>query len=170
MARLRTLAQEALTWPHLSDRQRLMWATVLQLDVVPLPEMTHGWVGWDGAWWVHQRRPGGIWFTKSDTSFARIQKDVYFCCLSKGVRYVVGLVVLGFGKSYPARSGAPATRSCMFWLGMVRRSTALVGYMCIRVFHIYIYYGISVSSWRFEELPPWFVERQNITRRHPGQG
>ena len=139
MARLRTLAQEALTWPHLSDRQRLMWATVLQLDVVPLPEMTHGWVGWDGAWWVHQRRPGGIWFTKSDTSFARIQKDVYFCCLSKGVRYMVGLVVLGFGKSYPARSGAPATRSCMFWLGMVRRSTALVGYMCIRVFHIYIY-------------------------------
>eukprot|EP00435_Cladocopium_sp_Y103_P033664 s1811_g8.t1 len=42
MARLRALAQEALTWPHLSDEQRLKWATVLQLDVVPLQEMTQG--------------------------------------------------------------------------------------------------------------------------------
>ena len=38
MERLRSLAQEALTWPHLNDEQRLMWATVLELDVVPLQE------------------------------------------------------------------------------------------------------------------------------------
>ena len=38
MQRLRSLAQEALTWSHLNDEQRLMWATVLELDVVPLQE------------------------------------------------------------------------------------------------------------------------------------
>jgi len=38
MERLRSLAHEALTWPHLNDQQRLMWATVLELDVVPLQE------------------------------------------------------------------------------------------------------------------------------------
>ena len=38
MERLRNLAREALTWPHLNGQQRLMWATVLELDVVPLQE------------------------------------------------------------------------------------------------------------------------------------
>ena len=37
MERLRNLAQEALSWPHLNGQQRLM-ATVLELDVVPLQE------------------------------------------------------------------------------------------------------------------------------------
>ena len=38
MQRLRNLAHEALSWPHLNGQQRLMWATVLELDVVPLQE------------------------------------------------------------------------------------------------------------------------------------
>eukprot|EP00434_Breviolum_minutum_P004561 symbB.v1.2.004024.t1/scaffold227.1/size261201/10 len=38
MERLRNLAHEALSWPHLNGQQRLMWATVLELDVVPLQE------------------------------------------------------------------------------------------------------------------------------------
>ena len=40
MERLRNLAREALTWEHLSDQQRLVWAAVLKLDVVPLQETT----------------------------------------------------------------------------------------------------------------------------------
>ncbi|CAE7947855.1 pol [Symbiodinium sp. KB8] len=35
MERLRALAREALTWPFLKDQQRLMWAAVLEFDVVP---------------------------------------------------------------------------------------------------------------------------------------
>ena len=49
MERLRNLAHEALTWPHLNDQQRLMWATVLELNVVPLQEQHRNlllWVGW----------------------------------------------------------------------------------------------------------------------------
>ena len=42
MERLRNLAREALTWPHLNGQQRLMWATVLELDVVPLQEQLPG--------------------------------------------------------------------------------------------------------------------------------
>ncbi len=38
MQRLRNLAHEALMWPHLKGQQRLMWATVLELDVVPVQE------------------------------------------------------------------------------------------------------------------------------------
>ena len=39
MERLRNLAQEALTWPHLSERQRLVWAAALELDAVPFQEL-----------------------------------------------------------------------------------------------------------------------------------
>ena len=39
MERLRNLAQEALTWPHLGDRQRLLWAAALELDAVPFQEL-----------------------------------------------------------------------------------------------------------------------------------
>ena len=39
MERLRNLAREALTWEHLSDQQRLVWAAALELDVVPVQEM-----------------------------------------------------------------------------------------------------------------------------------
>ena len=38
MQRLRNLAHEALTWPHLGERQRLVWAAVLELDAVPLQD------------------------------------------------------------------------------------------------------------------------------------
>ena len=38
MQRLRNLAQEALTWPHLGQKQRLVWAAVVELDAVPLQE------------------------------------------------------------------------------------------------------------------------------------
>ena len=38
MERLRNLAREALTWEHLSDQQRLVWAAALELDVVPMQE------------------------------------------------------------------------------------------------------------------------------------
>ena len=38
MERLRNLAHEALTWPHLNGQHRLMWATVLELDVVPVQD------------------------------------------------------------------------------------------------------------------------------------
>ncbi|CAE7353475.1 Ken-052 [Symbiodinium sp. CCMP2456] len=35
MERMRSLAQEALTWPFLDERQRLVWAAVLEFDAVP---------------------------------------------------------------------------------------------------------------------------------------
>ena len=38
MERLRNLAHEALSWAHLNGQQRLKWATVLELDVVPVQE------------------------------------------------------------------------------------------------------------------------------------
>ena len=40
MERLRNLAREALTWEHLSDHQRLVWAAALEMDVVPVQETT----------------------------------------------------------------------------------------------------------------------------------
>ena len=44
MQRLRNLAQEALTWPHLGERQQLVWAAALELDAVPLQELLdHLW-------------------------------------------------------------------------------------------------------------------------------
>ena len=39
MERLRKLAREALTWGHLSDQQRLVWAAALELDAVPVQEL-----------------------------------------------------------------------------------------------------------------------------------
>eukprot|EP00438_Fugacium_kawagutii_P029161 Skav216180 [mRNA] locus=scaffold2249:124226:133669:+ [translate_table: standard] len=36
MQRLRRLASEALTWPHLRARQQLVWASTMTLDAVPL--------------------------------------------------------------------------------------------------------------------------------------
>ena len=38
MERLRNLAREALSWRHLNGQQRLLWATVLELNVVPLQD------------------------------------------------------------------------------------------------------------------------------------
>ena len=38
MERLQNLAREALTWEHLSEQQRLVWAAALELDVVPVQE------------------------------------------------------------------------------------------------------------------------------------
>ncbi|OLP82821.1 putative helicase [Symbiodinium microadriaticum] len=35
MERVRSLAKEALTWPFLDERQRLVWAAVLEFDAVP---------------------------------------------------------------------------------------------------------------------------------------
>ena len=46
MERLRNLAHEALSWPHLNGQQRLMWATVLELDVVPLQERHPSFWSW----------------------------------------------------------------------------------------------------------------------------
>ena len=47
MQRLRNLAQEALTWPHLGERQRLVWAAALELDAVPFQELLdHLWCLW----------------------------------------------------------------------------------------------------------------------------
>ena len=40
MQRLRNLAQEALTWPHLGQRQQLVWAAALELNAVPMQERT----------------------------------------------------------------------------------------------------------------------------------
>ena len=48
MQRLRNLAREALTWEHLSDQQRLVWAATLELDVVPVQEGT----GCSEVYWV----------------------------------------------------------------------------------------------------------------------
>ena len=38
MERLRNLAREVLTWEHLSDQQRLVWAAALELDAVPVQD------------------------------------------------------------------------------------------------------------------------------------
>ena len=42
MQRLRNLAHEALTWPHLGERQRLVWAAALELEAVPLQDHLQG--------------------------------------------------------------------------------------------------------------------------------
>ncbi|CAE8619268.1 unnamed protein product, partial [Polarella glacialis] len=39
LQRVRALAREALTWPHLPAWQRLEWAAALMLDVVPMKEL-----------------------------------------------------------------------------------------------------------------------------------
>ena len=39
MQRLRNLAHEALTWPHLGEKQRLVWAAALELEAVPFQEL-----------------------------------------------------------------------------------------------------------------------------------
>ncbi|CAE8720533.1 unnamed protein product [Polarella glacialis] len=39
MQRVRALASEALTWPHLPDWQRLEWAAAVLLDAVPMKEL-----------------------------------------------------------------------------------------------------------------------------------
>ncbi|CAE7730307.1 Ken-052 [Symbiodinium pilosum] len=39
MVRIRTLAQEALSWTFLEANQRLMWASVLEFDAVPIQEL-----------------------------------------------------------------------------------------------------------------------------------
>ena len=39
MERLQGLAREALTWPFLVDRQRLIWASVLEFDAVPVEDL-----------------------------------------------------------------------------------------------------------------------------------
>ena len=39
MQRLQNLAHEALSWPHLGERQRLVWAAVLELNAVPMQEL-----------------------------------------------------------------------------------------------------------------------------------
>ena len=38
MERLRNLAHEALTWPHLGEKQQLVWAAALELEAVPFQE------------------------------------------------------------------------------------------------------------------------------------
>ena len=44
MQRLRNLVHEALTWPHLGERQRLVWAAALELNAVPMQELLdHLW-------------------------------------------------------------------------------------------------------------------------------
>ena len=84
MERLRNLAREALTWEHLSQHQRLVWAASLELDVVPVQEMR------------------------------RVDRGRFYSCVC-----------------------------------------------------------LASSSWllflTLQELPPWFRERQNITRRPPGR-
>ena len=39
MQRLQNLAHEALSWPHLGERQRLVWAAALELNAVPMQEL-----------------------------------------------------------------------------------------------------------------------------------
>lgn len=48
MQRLNNLGHEALTWPHLDERQRLVWAAALELDAVPLQESLHLPLHFDG--------------------------------------------------------------------------------------------------------------------------
>ena len=39
MQRLQNLAHEALSWPHLGERRRLVWAAALELNAVPMQEL-----------------------------------------------------------------------------------------------------------------------------------
>jgi len=39
MERLRFLAREALSWPFLTRRQRLVWGAALELEAVPVQEL-----------------------------------------------------------------------------------------------------------------------------------
>ena len=36
---LRNLVREALTWPHLGEPQRLVWAAAMELETVPFQEL-----------------------------------------------------------------------------------------------------------------------------------
>ena len=65
MQRLRNLAHEALTWPHLGEKQRLVWASALELNVVPVQELGRGGFVW---WWV----VGESWSGPTGMQFASV--------------------------------------------------------------------------------------------------
>ena len=146
MARLRTLAQEALTWSHLSQGQRLLWATVLQLDVVPLQEMT--WVGWLGWCLVGaSKKSWGDMIYKVRHVHWRNPEGCLFSCLLK----VFSVQIYGW-----------ACRSCYFvnrtQLGRVHQQQGLGffghawfrGQQCWMGMCFICVFGISSSSWRFK--------------------
>lgn len=91
MERLRNAAREALTWPHLGEEQRRVWAAALTLDTVPVQD-----------WWE-----GGLWASGPFSAAVRVQNQQ------------LKLFSPNFGVE--------------------------------------------------QELPPWFLERRNLTRRPPGQ-
>ena len=91
MSRMRALALDALTWPHLNPQQRLEWAAALRLDVVPVREMPasflekHGvtrqdisvdLLSLDGKTAVLCNHNGSV-STKSIRRFLRISKSLF---------------------------------------------------------------------------------------------
>ena len=105
-------------------------------------------------------------YTKSDTSIGRVQKDLQFFLCRHSVQIAGWAGGFGVFKWYPVRSDAPATSFWMFWGGVHGSEANRVGWE--HVFHglLESHYHVDASK----ELPPWFLERQNITRRHPGHG
>ena len=127
MERLRNLAREALTWEHLSDEQRLVWAAALELDAVPVQE--------------------GVWVCRGSFCACRVR-------LCSPFRW----------PSIMSRSSYLALLDPQFVKGTARSA------LC----HSKGEMLDSRPAWctfplALQELPPWFLERQNITRRPPGR-
>ena len=119
MQRLRNLAQEALTWAHLGERQRLVWAAALELDAVPLQDHLQG-LEFTGI---------SSWGVNLCLLFFRHFRQLLDLCLQSRIGYEF------------------AASCCSFFQGRYTCACVLLQ----------------------QELPPWFLERQNITRRYPGQ-
>ena len=119
MQRLRNLAQEALTWSHLGERQWLVWAAALELHSVPLQDHLQG-LEFTGI---------SSWGLNLCLLFFRHFRQLLDLCLQSRIGYEF------------------AASCCSFFQGRYTCACVLLQ----------------------QELPPWFLERQNITRRYPGQ-
>ena len=140
MERLRNLAREALTWEHLSDHQRLVWAAALELDVVPVQEMRA--VG-GGCSYGHRVRSCSftvVLVLDYVTAQLALAAPLLIACLGhrSGTGHTFSLAMLSFSPKMKMNAEFQLCR-------------------------------VHLSSVASQELPPWFRERQNITRSPRGR-
>ena len=141
MERLRGLAAEVLALPNLTAHQRLVWATSLRLEAVPMQE-------------------------RSDRVAACVREVGHQTSLPQKVCF---FFLVGNGRITESRGISPA------WEGQEKRSAlaatdskeeqrCLTSSDSDAIFQV----GPFPLACLKQELPPWFWERMNITRRTPG--
>eukprot|EP00438_Fugacium_kawagutii_P022259 Skav227701 [mRNA] locus=scaffold1635:78713:83912:+ [translate_table: standard] len=104
LRRLRNLASEALTWPHLGGRQRLLWLAAAELEAVPVQELrwSHDGTGMGtasggtrGKGWG-ARDPSSADDNGSDPPLRQCQLDCLAAC-AQGARVIE--MACGSGKT-----------------------------------------------------------------------